>query len=108
MQTIKTIDGMEFLLENNEAEYIKSIIATQNFINLSSGDMINTKSIARIGQLDKIATYDGAPISRDRTHFFRDGKRINIGENDTAGIEMLDDPKYISMSPVKLLKEINK
>mgnify|MGYP001591236631 CR=1 FL=1 len=104
MQTLKTIDGHEFLLDDDEASYIKSIVSTQNFINLSSGDMINTKSIARIGELDKIATWDGHPVSANRSYFYREGIRINMDADSVKGIEMTTDPKYLTMSKVKLLK----
>ena len=55
-------------------------------------------------ELDKIATWDGHPVSANRSYFYREGIRINMDADSVKGIEMTTDPKYLTMSKVKLLK----
>lgn len=100
------IDGKEYLMENEEAEYIKSLIKSGQFkfMPLSNGDIININSVARIGELDKKKFWGGNPLDKDGNYFWREGDQIHLGAKEQNEIELLDDPKYLKMQKIKLLK----
>lgn len=106
MKSIQIIKGPEYILEDSEAEYLQSLISTgtNKFVKLSNGDLINVAAISRIGKLEQKAHWGGYPLNDDKTGFWREGQFIHLEAGNFAEIEYQDDPKYLSMSPVKLLK----
>lgn len=96
MQVIKFFDGSEKVLENDEAENVKSfwIKSSDRPIGLRDGTAINPKSISSIGAPDTIAICWGHPLLRDGKSFFRDGERIYLELKDFKEIEYKLHPKY--------------
>ena len=106
MKSIRIINGPEYILEDAEADYLQSLIKSGNskFVSLSNGDLINVSAISRIGKLEQTAHWGGYPLNDDKTGFWRDGEFMHLETQHFSEIEYKDDPKYLSMSPVKLLK----
>ena len=106
MKSIKIISGPEYILEDDEALYLQKLIASgqSKFVSLSNGDLINISAISRIGNLEQKAHWGGYPLNDDKTGFWREGQFIHLDTGNFAEIEYKDDPKYLTMSKVKLLK----
>jgi hypothetical protein len=105
MKVLKLVSGREYLLEDDEAEYlIKTIEQGLKFIRLSNGDFMACSSISVIGEPEKLATWSGYPLNKDGRTFQREGKRIYLEKDNFKDIEYLDNPVYQQMSKVKLLK----
>lgn len=105
---LKLISGKEYLLEDDESDYIKQIIPNSDFIPLSNGDLINAKIIERIGEPDQKPFWDCYPIEENKTgrYFWRGGKRIYLELDNLAEIKYQDDPKYFSMPKVSVYKQL--
>ena len=103
MQTIKTMDGQEYLLDDEQAENVKKAILTSSFLQLQNGDMINTKSVSKVGSLDKVKHWGGYVLRKDGRSFLRDGDIIWLDGNEE--IEEIDDPKY-KLMPIINLKQL--
>ncbi len=108
MKILKLISGKEYLLEDDEADYIKQIIATSDFIPLSNGDVVNAKVIERISELDKKPHWNYYPVEEDKSgkFFYRDGQKIHLEADHLCEIEYKDDPKYLTMPKVNILKQL--
>lgn len=106
MKSLKIINGPEYVLEDEEALYLQKLIASgqSKFVSLSNGDLINISAIARIGELEKKGCWKGWYLNDEKTGFWRDGKFLHLEKEELEEIEYKDDPKYLNMSPVKLLK----
>lgn len=104
MKVIQLINSREYMVEDDEAEYIKGLLSTGKvqFINLTNGTMINISSISVIGDLEKEKVWEGYILDRDGRWFVRDGQRIYLEGNEK--IEERTHRKYASMNPIKLLR----
>ncbi len=100
------MDSKEYLLDDEEVEYVKKLISSGQFklLPLSNGDVININSIARIGELDKKKFWGGYPLDKDGNYFWRDGQQIHLDAENYGEVHSEEDPKYLTMLPVKLLK----
>jgi hypothetical protein len=109
MKILRLISNKEYFLEDDEADYIKQIIATSDFIPLSNGDLINAKAIERISEPDKKPHWNYYPLSQDKEgnwYFYRDGKRVYLESHNLEEIGYQDDPKYLTMPKISVLKQI--
>ena len=106
MKSLKLIGGNEYVLEDAEADYLQKLIykGELKFVQLSNGDLINISSISRLGSLDKKAHWSGHPLNDDKTGFWRGGQFIHLEAENFNMVEYLEDPKYLAMLPIKLLK----
>jgi len=109
MKILKLISGKEYFLDDDEADYIKKMIVNSDFIPLANGDLINTKAIERISEPDKKPHWNYYPLSQDKEgnwYFYREGRRVYLEQNNFEEINYQDDPKYISMPKVSVLRQI--
>lgn len=102
METIKIMGGQEYLVSDEESEYLKKIVleGKVKFITLSSGDMVNISSISKIGSLDKVKSWGGYILRNDGRSFVRDGEVVYLNGNDD--IEEIEDPKYKQMAIISI------
>lgn len=102
MKIIKTMGSQEYVISDEEAEYLGKIImeGKVGFITLSNGDLINIKSISKIGMPDKVKSWGGYFLRSDGRSFVRDGEVVYLNGNDE--IEEMDDPKYKTMNIISI------
>ena len=102
MKIKKLIGGSEYVISDEEAEYLGKIVmeGKVKFITLSNGDMINTSSISKIGSLDKVKSWGGYVLRNDGRSFVRDGEVVYLNGNDD--IEEIEDPKYKVMQVISV------
>ena len=105
MKTLRLISGQEYLILDEESDYLSDIIikGKTNFITLSNGDVININSISKVGSLDKVKHWGGYVLRKDGRSFLRGGDVVWLDGNEI--IEEMDDPKY-KLMPIINLKQL--
>ncbi len=105
MTILKLISGREYVLEDNEAEYLISVIEKGiKFIRLSNGDFMAASSISVIGEPEKVPFWGGYILNSDEKSFQKNGERIYLETENFKEIEYRENPKYSHITNVKLLK----
>lgn len=95
MKIVKTF-SKEFIVNNDEAENIKTVLRNgrKEFIELRNGDLINPSMVEMISEPETEAFWDGYPLSKDGKSFMRDGERIYLEPHNFKEIEYRLHPKY--------------
>lgn len=105
MKVIQLVSGREYILSDEEADYAKKVyMAGAPAIELTNGDVIARHNISLIGEPDKKPQWHGYPLNKDGRSFMRDGQRIYLERDSFGEIEYVDDPKYLTMPKVGILK----
>ena len=91
-------------MDDDEFVIIKEMLKKPGLIELSNGDLINPISVSHVGEPDKRKFWDGYPLDDEAKYFIRDGERIYLEGYNYQDIEEREDPKYINLPKVKLLK----
>ena len=88
--------GKEFLIDDQEAEAIKTNFNNSILIELKSGETINAKGVESIIKAKKEYWENNEVFkSKDGSRFFwRDGQRVVLGENEIKQITIRDFNNY--------------
>jgi len=97
MKILKMMSGIEFLLEDVEAENIARIFGQQKLVKLRSGEYVNTASIEVIKDIDTVPYWDGYMLEPDGRSFIRDGVKVKMETDTFSEIEYKPHPKYLAM-----------
>ena len=107
MKIIKTFSGLEFIVEEDEAENIASVFGKNSMVKLRSSEWINTKSIEAIANIDNIPTWNGHLLSKNGDSFIREGKRVYLEKENYKEIEYTPHPRYVEMKKQFKLKTLS-
>jgi len=108
MKIIQLISGREYLIEDEECEYIKSLIKQdKKLIGLSNGDVINLSSISVMGEPEEVPYWDGYQLNKDGKSFMENGRRVYLDAQHLEQIEYFTNPKYQAMPKVSVLRLTN-
>ena len=94
MKIIKLFSGLEFLVEDDEAENVARNYKSKTLIKLRSGDYIASSGIEAITESETEAFWSGYPLSKDGKSFMRDGERIYLESQHLKEIEYKPHSKY--------------
>ena len=94
MKIIKLFSGLEFLVENDEAENVARNYKAKTLLRLKSGDYIASSGIEAITEVEIVPYWNGYPLSKDCKSFMRDGQRIYLESESFNEIEYRPHPKY--------------
>ena len=97
MKIIKLFSGLEFLVEDNEAENVAKNYKSKTLLRLKSGDYIASSGIEAITEQDLVPYWDGYILEKSGRSFMRDGQRIFLETKDFKEIEYKPHPKYEAM-----------
>src|SRR3990167_2359015 len=102
MKIIKLIGGREYLIGEEDFDYIKQAVKRGGFIELDNGDLINTISISHAGELAKRRFWGGYPLEQDAEnkgeYFIREGERMYLEAENYKEVEEKDDLKYLNIN----------
>ena len=109
MKIIKLFSGLEFLVEDDEAENIASKYKSKTLLKLRSGDYIASSGIEAITDPEMVAFAFGAMLYKDcRTYENEYGNKVKLKAEDYDQIEYKIHPKYKALIISNKSKKENK
>lgn len=97
MKIIKLFSGLEFLVENDEAENVARNYKAKTLLRLKSGDYIASSGIEAITEVEIVPYWNGYLLEKSARSFMREGQRINLTAENFSEVEYKPHPKYEAM-----------
>ena len=94
MKIIKLFSGLEFLVENDEAENVARNYKAKTLLRLKSGDYIASSGIEAITELELVLFWNEYLLEKSGRSFMRGGQRINLTAENFSEVEYKPHPKY--------------